>query len=185
MNFEIIPNEQTPGVPYIEGDIKDYIDTCRDELYELKEFAQTLPTCLGLAANQVRDDIGILNIRAFVKKDIETGFFSIIVNPKIIGRIGIPILRTEGCLTWKRKKIVADRYQDITVSYFDMTGEKFVKNISGFNAQIWQHEVDHLDGVEERIEELTWPHTKEHKEGRNDPCPCGSGKKFKKCCWKN
>ena len=19
--------------------------------------------------------------------------------------------------------------------------------------------------------------------GRNDPCPCGSGKKFKQCCW--
>ena len=19
--------------------------------------------------------------------------------------------------------------------------------------------------------------------GRNQPCPCGSGKKFKKCCW--
>ena len=22
----------------------------------------------------------------------------------------------------------------------------------------------------------------EHRVGRNDPCPCGSGKKFKKCC---
>ena len=22
------------------------------------------------------------------------------------------------------------------------------------------------------------------KVGRNDPCPCESGKKFKKCCWK-
>ena len=22
----------------------------------------------------------------------------------------------------------------------------------------------------------------EHKIGRNDPCPCGSGKKYKKCC---
>jgi hypothetical protein len=22
------------------------------------------------------------------------------------------------------------------------------------------------------------------KVGRNDPCPCGSGKKFKQCCWK-
>ncbi|OGW82018.1 MAG: hypothetical protein A3G33_04530 [Omnitrophica bacterium RIFCSPLOWO2_12_FULL_44_17] len=22
----------------------------------------------------------------------------------------------------------------------------------------------------------------EHKAGRNDPCPCGSGKKYKKCC---
>ena len=25
----------------------------------------------------------------------------------------------------------------------------------------------------------------EHKIGRNDPCPCGSGKKYKKCCGKN
>ncbi len=22
-----------------------------------------------------------------------------------------------------------------------------------------------------------------NKPGRNDPCPCGSGKKFKQCCW--
>ena len=21
------------------------------------------------------------------------------------------------------------------------------------------------------------------KVGRNDPCPCGSGKKYKRCCW--
>ena len=26
------------------------------------------------------------------------------------------------------------------------------------------------------------PVRQEHKIGRNDPCPCGSGKKFKKCC---
>jgi len=26
------------------------------------------------------------------------------------------------------------------------------------------------------------PRTVEHKVGRNDPCPCGSGKKYKKCC---
>ena len=25
---------------------------------------------------------------------------------------------------------------------------------------------------------------KENKVGRNDPCPCGSGKKYKKCCLK-
>lgn len=25
----------------------------------------------------------------------------------------------------------------------------------------------------------------ENKTGRNDPCPCGSGKKYKKCCGKN
>lgn len=29
------------------------------------------------------------------------------------------------------------------------------------------------------------PIVKEKKVGRNDPCPCGSGKKYKKCCGKN
>lgn len=28
------------------------------------------------------------------------------------------------------------------------------------------------------------PHEKKQKIGRNDPCPCGSGKKYKKCCGK-
>ncbi|MBN2125981.1 MAG: SEC-C domain-containing protein [Deltaproteobacteria bacterium] len=28
------------------------------------------------------------------------------------------------------------------------------------------------------------PKTAEKKVGRNDPCPCGSGKKYKKCCGK-
>ena len=27
------------------------------------------------------------------------------------------------------------------------------------------------------------PETRRHKIGRNDPCPCGSGKKFKRCCY--
>jgi hypothetical protein len=29
---------------------------------------------------------------------------------------------------------------------------------------------------------LTEPHYSQPKVGRNDPCPCGSGKKYKKCC---
>ncbi len=28
------------------------------------------------------------------------------------------------------------------------------------------------------------PATTDHTPGRNDPCPCGSGKKHKKCCGK-
>jgi uncharacterized protein YecA (UPF0149 family) len=28
------------------------------------------------------------------------------------------------------------------------------------------------------------PITSGEKAGRNDPCPCGSGKKYKKCCGK-
>jgi hypothetical protein len=33
-------------------------------------------------------------------------------------------------------------------------------------------------------EDRTAPYTAPEKPGRNDPCPCGSGKKYKKCCGK-
>ena len=42
--------------------------------------------------------------------------------------------------------------------------------------------------TEERRKELYWEQkksntvVKDKKVGRNDPCPCGSGKKYKKCC---
>ena len=29
------------------------------------------------------------------------------------------------------------------------------------------------------------PKVRENKIGRNDPCPCGSGKKYKNCCLKS
>ena len=37
----------------------------------------------------------------------------------------------------------------------------------------------YLDG---KVSQQTSAVTKEKEVGRNDPCPCGSGKKYKKCC---
>ena len=46
-----------------------------------------------------------------------------------------------------------------------------------------QHEIDHLMGKTIHNREVKLEPTKvEKKVGRNDPCPCGSGKKHKKCC---
>ena len=45
-----------------------------------------------------------------------------------------------------------------------------------------QHEIDHLNG--ETIYDVT-AETKQtitSKVGRNEPCHCGSGKKYKRCC---
>ena len=36
-----------------------------------------------------------------------------------------------------------------------------------------------------RHSETRQPVHKDKKLGRNDPCPCGSGLKYKKCCGKN
>ena len=44
-----------------------------------------------------------------------------------------------------------------------------------------QAKASHSDGSEEK-EDKKQPYVNEEKVGRNDPCPCGSGKKYKNCC---
>ena len=38
---------------------------------------------------------------------------------------------------------------------------------------------------DEEADEVSTPIQKGEKIGRNDPCPCGSGKKYKNCCGKD
>ena len=59
--------------------------------------------------------------------------------------------------------------------------------MGGIIAIAIQHEIDHLNGVclpwnNDAIEKQNDPIIKDSEIGRNDPCPCGSGKKYKKCC---
>jgi uncharacterized protein YecA (UPF0149 family) len=39
-----------------------------------------------------------------------------------------------------------------------------------------------LEKEKKRLEKLSRAPVKSVKIGRNEPCPCGSGKKYKKCC---
>ena len=58
-----------------------------------------------------------------------------------------------------------------------------------FNVQpveeIERKQVDHETSATGGEEEINKPVVKGKKIGRNDPCPCGSGKKYKNCCGKN
>jgi preprotein translocase subunit SecA len=38
--------------------------------------------------------------------------------------------------------------------------------------------------ISDKASKVIKPPRKKKKIGRNDPCPCGSGKKYKKCCLK-
>jgi uncharacterized protein YecA (UPF0149 family) len=45
-----------------------------------------------------------------------------------------------------------------------------------------QHEIDHLNGMTIHDRKIVTTIRVEKKPGRNEPCPCQSGKKYKKCC---
>jgi hypothetical protein len=67
--------------------------------------------------------------------------------------------------------------------------EKLYMNMVGCNAE-WLYTLPQWDAIlpkEKRdelykIEKSSRTLVKPPKIGRNDPCPCGSGKKYKKCC---
>jgi hypothetical protein len=70
--------------------------------------------------------------------------------------------------------------------------EKLYYNMLAAKAP-WLYGLEEWDGVlaAEKRHEITKQFKTDHifhaesKVGRNDPCPCGSGKKYKKCCGKN
>jgi SWIM/SEC-C metal-binding protein len=67
--------------------------------------------------------------------------------------------------------------------------KKRMKEVAAiFEKNGWKYKIDLEPDAPEDISDLellrNWPKTTvaETKVGRNDPCPCGSGKKYKKCC---
>lgn len=185
-DFKIIDSEQTPMVPAIGMEIEQYLEKYKKELECFHLFAMSQDRAVGLAGNQCSMSGGRFMHRIFSIMNIKTGTWQLIIDPTIDDCLGQKQMKSEGCLTWgSEKKILADRFQAVKVSYYTRIGERVTGELyKGFDAQIWQHEVNHLNGVEENVvmkEDVKLPLVKTI--GRNDVCPfCASGKKYKKCC---
>lgn len=182
-NFLIIPSQQTPAVPLIgPGLTERYLESRKEVFNAFHQFAKTQRNACGLAANQCSLNGSRFNERVFALMDMKTREWSLIVNPLIIGTAGIKEKKSELCLTWVGSQIIAERSKHIKACYFNQDGS-FVDNhvVSGFEAQIWQHEINHLNGVPEQIERMNYK-LPVVKINRNEPCPCLSGKKYKFCC---
>lgn len=72
---------------------------------------------------------------------------SVIINPEIIETNHQQELAWEGCLSVKGKRALVPRYSSIEVKYLDENATKHHKTLTGFLARIFQHELDHLDGI--------------------------------------
>ena len=150
---------------------------------------------IGLAANQVGIDaqVAVVNVREPL----------VLINPKYVTKEN-EIIYGEGCLSFPNRAMRTKRYRDIIISteqseanwYFSGVKEnsdgksgwdkgdmKQDQELRLLEAVCVQHEIDHLNGITIYDREIKLEPTKVKKKvGRNDTCPCGSGKKHKKCC---
>lgn len=116
---------------------------------DLKEtlIAQKDPEGIGLAAPQIGK-----NLRVFVM--LQKGKVKTIINPKIIkiervskkSKPGHKRIM-EGCLSLPNYYSPIERAPKLTLEYTDEVGVKKMEIFDGLDAQIVQHEIDHLDGI--------------------------------------
>ena len=114
----------------------------------LEEFCMSLAETmywssgLGLSAPQVK---GIHKIFVMDTKD---GFdLRVCVNPQILQFMGEPVGDQEGCLSFPGIVVPVRRYASVVVQYQDITGKIHSEALEGWPARVFQHEMDHLDGI--------------------------------------
>ena len=111
-------------------------------------------------------------------------------------KYGMDVVRFGGFLDGINESLKTPNPVDTIVAESEVTVdidlEKLYYNMVAAKAD-WLYNLPQWDALltEERRKELykaqkkSMTVVKGKKIGRNDPCPCGSGKKYKKCCGKN
>lgn len=100
---------------------------------------------LGLAAPQIGHALAIAVIGIPNADNKVTEYFPII-NPRII-RFSGRELDYEECLSLPGVSLMVPRWTTITVKFQDINGRVQREKLIGFEARVWQHEIDHLNGI--------------------------------------
>ena len=105
---------------------------------------------VGLAAPQIGINRRVVAVQ---RVDKEGEPIEVYANIFIEEMRGEPASGPEGCLSVPDRRGDVMRYQDITIRYTDINSDRMDQpreireDVSGFAAVIFQHEVDHLEGV--------------------------------------
>jgi len=170
----IITDEKALRVECLDV-LPEEIGSLREALEkELNHSAELGNPGLGLAAPQ----IGIAKNMAIVRHQ---DFKIDLVNCKIARAFDKTLFKGEGCLSFPGKIVNTYRYQEVHVLENIVKPNAFI--VRGVLAVVCQHELNHLESIlltDVAIKNIN----KKHKLRPNDPCLCGSGKKYKKCCKK-
>jgi peptide deformylase len=100
---------------------------------------------VGLAATQVGSDLRIIVYDPDADKDNRP--FQVLVNPRIVSTEGSVISEDEGCLSVPEFRADVERAEKTVIEGQDMDGNPVTIESDGLLSVIFQHEIDHLDGI--------------------------------------
>ncbi|XP_075503648.1 peptide deformylase 1A, chloroplastic-like [Primulina tabacum] len=71
----------------------------------------------------------------------------VVINPKLEKKGNKTALFFEGCLSVDGFRAVVNRHLEVEVTGYDRDGQQIKVDASGWQARVFQHECDHLDGT--------------------------------------
>lgn len=158
---------------------KPCVDVLPNEVGELIDLLEReLKHCgngVGLSGPQINVHKNIAIVRINDKYSIN------LINCKIEKGYDSEVFEDEGCLSFPGKFVKTMRYREIYVVENLTEPKRFIA--TGLPAVVIQHELNHLQGI--LLPDLEIKEQIKTKVRPNDPCSCKSGKKAKKCCFKN
>lgn len=120
------------------------LQTLIDDMVETMRAASGV----GLAAPQVNVPLQVIVVEFNESEDEEKPpKLYTVVNPKITRSSSDQEIGTEGCLSIPGIVGDVERPIDVTLKGFNRHGQPMKTKASGWLARIFQHEVDHLNGV--------------------------------------
>ena len=120
---------------------------------------------VGLAANQV----GVLRRVVVLRGGDEDDEPLVAVNPRIVGSSEELEADDEGCLSLQRVLVPVERHLFLALEAQDLQGAPLRLELTGLEARVAQHELDHLDGV--LIVDRTTPEARREAMGTLRPQP--------------
>jgi peptide deformylase len=139
-----IPHEVLRRKARKRTDFGPELQTLLDDMVETMRAAPGV----GLAAPQVgiSERIIVVEYGDDEKEDAPKKLFTI-VNPEITRKSDETVVGVEGCLSVPNLLGEVERHDAITVKGFNRRGQPMAIKAKGWLARIFQHEIDHLDGI--------------------------------------
>lgn len=132
---EVMPAMQ----PQTDGTFSDLKPVAKQMLAMMRE-GNGVTTGIGMAAPQVG-----LRLRMFVMDRPRAGV--VCINPRIVMTTGDKATQPEGCLSYPGRSVRVQRWRRLVAEWQDLSGKTVRECLVEFSARVFQHELDHLNGV--------------------------------------
>ncbi len=127
----------TQSVDVVDREVRDLVKDMFETMYHAEG--------VGLAANQIGVPLRVMVIDTTPKEDAPN-LKLVLINPEIVSSEG-RVKYKEGCLSFPGLTVEVERAEKVKVRALNEHGEEIEVNLEGFPAIVFQHELDHLNGI--------------------------------------